>query len=119
LTFERIADAAQVMRGKNVRWKSSEGTIAGIYCGVPRDSGTNIFWTKLACDSDAKYNPETVAQLLMNGGFDTAGLISREVNGRHVDLVAVRPDYASVLLAGNQAAHNIAGIKYIPRYTQI
>ena len=114
LTFPKIINAAQMAQGKNFKWQPSGRTISGVYCGIPKGKAADtISWDHLSCDSNTKYNSEAVEELLLNGGFDTDNIINHEVNGHSVGLVAVRENYASAMIAGNQAAYHLLGEKRI------
>ena len=100
LTFSKIATAARDVEGKDIYWKSDNRSIAGVLCGIPQASTKERLWQDLSCDSSSNYNSEAVAQLLVRGGLETDKDVQAEVNGKSVDLVAVRPTYASTLIAG-------------------
>ena len=107
LTFSKIATAAHDVENKDIYWKSDNRTIAGVYCGIPQASTKERLWKHLSCDNSSNYNSETVAQLLVRGGLETDKNVQAEVNGKSVDLVAVRPIYASTLIAGNIISNEI------------
>jgi hypothetical protein len=102
LTFSKIAEVAQ---GKSVTWKPAEKVITGIFCGTPKEQKMKErSWSDLSCDSSAKYNSEAISQLLVRGGLDTSNDIKTKVDGSSVDLVPVRPGFAYMLMASNEAA---------------
>jgi hypothetical protein len=96
-TFSMIAEAAHSAQGRDLRWKPSNQTISGIYCGIPKSKTKNNGWRDLSCDDNSNYNSETVTRLLLNGGLDINDRITNNVNGQPIRLVVVQPSYASVL----------------------
>ena len=102
LTFSKIAQAARAAREKGVTWTPTNRKIAGIYCGIPKGQTKKVAWGDLSCDSSAVYNSEAVARLLLNGGLETNEEVNANVNGKSIELVAVRPAFASALIAGNE-----------------
>jgi hypothetical protein len=100
LTFSKIARAASISSGNIAGLKTSNRAISGTYCIIPErvaEQGSVDF----PCDSTAKYNAEAVAELLLSGGLDLNSDIKTKVDGKTVDLVRVRPDYAESLLVAN------------------
>lgn len=107
LTFPKIAEAARLAQGKEVAWNPSVQVISGFYCGIPKDQSMTASTEQLTCDRSARYNSEAVAQLLMRGGLDTTNTIYGESDGHNIDLIAVRPSFASVLISSNLSADNL------------
>lgn len=107
LTFPKIAGAARIAQKAGVKWEPSNKLIAGVYCSKPKTSMDGGSWEHLTCDTSAKYNSDTVIQLLMRDGFDTTGTFKNDIYGRPVELIPVRQSYAYPLIAGNIAADNL------------
>jgi hypothetical protein len=104
--FGKAIDSIKLKKGKSIGLESSRRIINGSYCVISD--------AKSSCDDNTKYNAEDVAQLVINGGLDQNNITKQEVNGHEVDFIGVLPNYASVLLAGNQAARKLANQKRAP-----
>jgi hypothetical protein len=104
--FGKAIDLIKLKKGKSIGLESSRRIINGSYCVISD--------AKSSCDDNTKYNAEDVAQLVINGGLDQNNITKQEVNGHEVDFIGVLPNYASVLLAGNQAARKLANQKRAP-----
>lgn len=104
--FGKAIDSIKLKKGKSIGLESSRRIINGSYCVISD--------AKSSCDDNTKYNAEDVAQLVINGGLDQNNITKQEVNWHEVDFIGVLPNYASVLLAGNQAARKLANQKRAP-----
>jgi hypothetical protein len=108
--FVKAIDSIKLKKVKSIGLESSRRIINGSYCSIS-NVDDNIHFS---CDDNTKYNAEDVAQLVINGGLDENNITKQEVDGHKVDFIGVLPNYASVLLAGNQAARKLANQKRAP-----
>jgi hypothetical protein len=107
ITFSDIASATKFAENVDVpaiAWTNS--AIEGSYCGVPKKDAKES-WEKLTCDDSAKYNSEVIAKLLVFDGLDTSKTITHNIDGKYLDFVAIRPNYANALIAGNEIMYKI------------
>jgi hypothetical protein len=107
ITFSDIASATRFAGDVDVptiAWTNS--AIKGPYCGVPKKDAKES-WKKLTCDDSAKYNSEVIAKLLVFDGLDTSKTIIHNIGGTYSDYVAIRPNYADALIAGNETMYKI------------